>query len=84
MALTTFRIILIIIAFSAVSFVITSNLIASEHAAMAKPKKKDIDKVIKKIREKISDRDDDNTEEENDSVKNDEDKVEFYVNHNNN
>ena len=82
MALTTFRIILIIIAFSAVSFVITSNLIASEHAAMAKPKKKDIDKVIKKIREKISDRDDDNKDEEKDSEKKDEDKVEFDVNHN--
>jgi len=82
MALTTFRIILIVIAFSAVSFVITSNLIASEHAAMAKPKKKDIDKVIKKIREKISDRDDDNKDEEKDSEKKDEDKVEFDVNHN--
>jgi hypothetical protein len=86
MALTTFRIILIIIAFSAISFVITSNLIASDHAALAKPKKKDMDKFIKKIREKIRDKDDDRNEDnknqEKDSDKKEEDKDEFNVNHN--
>jgi hypothetical protein len=64
MAFSKFRIILIIVALSAVSFVITSNLIASDHAALAKPKKQDIGKVIKKIREKIRDKNNDDGKHE--------------------
>ncbi len=59
MAPSTSKNIAIIVALSTIAFVFTSSLIiSSEHAAQAKPNKKDIEKIIKKVREKLRDNDD--------------------------
>jgi hypothetical protein len=77
--LTTLKTIAIIIAFSAVFFVFTSSLITStEHFALGKPNKKDIDKLIKKLREDLRDNDDDDDDKEE---KDDDDKEEVNVHH---
>ena len=67
----------IIIAFLAVSFVFTSSLIInSENVAQAKPNKKDIEKIIKQVKEKLRDNDDDEKEEEKDDYDEKEDEKE--------
>ncbi len=78
MALSASKTIVIIIAFSAIAFVFTSSLIlSSQHAALAKPNKKDIDNIIKNLKDKIRDSNDDARDEEKDD---DEEKEEEKVN----
>ena len=63
--------IVIIVAFLAVSFVFTSSLIISSHHA-AQADRKDVEKAIKKIREKVKDRNDDRREQLREDKKQDE------------
>jgi hypothetical protein len=70
LTLSAFKTIAIIVALAGVAFVFTSSLIHDEHAAEAKPKKKDIkkkiDKAIKELREEFNDDDDEKKDEKDD------------------
>jgi calcineurin-like phosphoesterase family protein len=77
LTLSAFKTIAIIVALAGVAFVFTSSsLIHDDHAAEAKPKKKDIkkkiDKAIKELREEFSDDDDDEKKDEKDDDKEEE------------
>ena len=77
MAVSPFKIIAIIVALAAVTFVFTSSsIIDSDHAAEAKPNKKDIkkhiEKSIKELKEKISDGDDNDDDDEKEDEKEEE------------
>ena len=84
------KVIAIIIALSGVSFVFTSSLIIDdEHAAEAKPNKKDIkkniDKAIKKLKEKLSDNDEkrgDEREEVNEEEKKEDEAIKTNYDYN--
>ncbi len=83
MAVSPFKIIAIIIAFSAVTFVFTSSsIIDSDHAAEAKPNKKDIkkhiEKSIKELKEKFSDDDDNEDDDEKEDEKEEEEENTNY------
>ena len=53
------KIIAIIVVFSAIAFVFTSSLIISnEQTAQATSLKKDIEKILKKVKDKLKDNDD--------------------------
>jgi hypothetical protein len=76
LTLSAFKTIAIIVALAGVAFVFTSSLIHDEHAAEAKPKKKDIkkkiDKAIKELREEFNDDDDDEKKDEKNDDKEEE------------
>ena len=72
------KIISTIIVFSAIAFVFTSSLIISnEQTAQATSLKKDIEKILKKVKDKLRDNDD----EKKDDEKKDDEKKESNTNY---
>ena len=66
------RTIAIVVAFSAIAFVFTSGLIINiEHTAQASSLRKDIDKILKDVKKKLKDK---NNDEKDDDEKDDDEK----------